>query len=241
MRRLFGERRSVKSRVAVWLRRALWLPLAVAAYLLVAASWAWLNADALLARVPLESRALLSERQTAILLRAEDPDFFTHRGLSIAPGQGLATISSALARDLFLYGEPLGGVAGAMQSLYRGVFDCCKRIDLGRDVMALVVNAKLSKERQLALYAGSVYMGTHDGAQVQGLPDAALRYAGKPLAQLNPQEFIGLVAMIKAPNQYHPSKAPAEHARRAVRIAALVAGQCQPDGWPDTSFGTCDR
>lgn len=139
MRRLFGERRSAKSRAAVWLRRALWLPVAVAAYLLVAASWAWLNADALLVRVPLESRAVLSERQTAILLRVEDPDFFTHPGLSIAPGQGLATISSALARDLFLVGERLDGVAGAMQSLYRGVFDCCKRIDLGRDVMALVV------------------------------------------------------------------------------------------------------
>lgn len=241
MRRLFGERRPVKSRAAVWLRRALWLPLAVVAYLLVAASWAWLNADALLARVPLESRAVLSARQTAILLRVEDPDFFTHSGLSIAPGQGLATISSALARDLFLYGERLNGAAGAMQSLYRGVFDCCKRIDLGRDVMALAVNAKLSKEQQLALYAGSVYMGRHDGAQVQGLPDAALHYAGKPLAQLSDQEFIGLVAMIKAPNQYHPSRAPAEHARRASRIAALVAGRCRPDGWLDTSFDNCGR
>jgi membrane carboxypeptidase/penicillin-binding protein len=227
--------------MAVWLRRALWLPLALAAYLLVAASWAWLNADALLARVPLESRALLSERQTAILLRVEDPDFFTHPGLSVAKGQGLATISSALARDLFLYDEPLGGVAGALQSLYRGVFDCCKRVDLGRDVMALVLDAKLSKAQQLALYAGSVYMGTHDGAQVQGLPDAALRYAGKPLAQLSDQEFIGLVAMIKAPNQYHPLKAPADHARRTARIAALVAGQCQPDGWLDTSFDSCER
>jgi hypothetical protein len=78
MRRLFSERRGAKSGVAVWLRRALWLPLAVTAYLLLAASWAWLNADALLARMPLESKALLSERQTAILLRVENPDFFTH-------------------------------------------------------------------------------------------------------------------------------------------------------------------
>lgn len=227
--------------MAVWLRRTLWLPLLLAAYLMIAASWAWLNADALLARVPLESGALLSERQTAILLRVEDPDFLTHPGLSVAQGQGLATISSALARDLFLYGARLDGVAGALQSLYRGVFDCCKRIDLGRDVMALVVDAKLSKAQQLALYAGSVYMGTHDGAQVQGLPDAALRYAGKPLAQLNEQEFIGLVAMIKAPNRYHSSKAPVDHARRAARITALVAGQCQPEGWLDTSFDSCER
>ncbi|MDN4037920.1 transglycosylase domain-containing protein [Massilia sp. YIM B02443] len=241
MRRLFGTRPSAMSRMAVWLRRALWLPLLLAAYLLTAASWAWLNADALLKQVSAESRTLLTERQTAILLRVEDPNFLTHSGLSVAKGQGLATISSALARDLFLYGERLDGAAGALQSLYRVVFNCCKRIDLGRDVMALVVDAKLSKAQQLALYAGSVYMGTHDGAQVQGLPDAALRYVDKPLAQLNEQEFIGLVAMIKAPNQYHPSKAPVEHARRAARIAALVAGQCQPDGWLDTSFDSCER
>ena len=241
MRRLFSERRKAQSGVAVWLRRTLWLPLAVMAYLLLAASWAWLNADALLAQAPRASRALLSQRQAAILLRVEDPDFLTHHGLSMVPGQGLATISSALARDLFLYGARLEGAAGALQSLYRGVFDCCKRIDLGRDVMALVVDAKLSKARQLALYADGVYMGTQDGAQVHGLPDAALRYAGKPLAQLDDQEFIALVAMIKAPNGYHPSKAPLEHARRAARIAALVAGRCQPDGWLDTAFDNCDR
>lgn len=241
MRRLFSERRGAKSGVAVWLRRALWLPLAVASYLLIAASWAWLNADVLLARPSIGHRAVLTERQTAILLRVEDPDFFTHHGLSLAQGQGLATISSALARELFLYGAQLDGAAGALQSLYRGVFDCCKRIDLGRDVMALVVDAKLSKARQLALYADGVYMGTHDGAQVRGLPDAALCYAGKPLALLTDQEFISLVAMIKAPNGYHPSKAPAEHARRAARIAALVAGQCQPDGWLDTAFDSCGR
>jgi membrane carboxypeptidase/penicillin-binding protein len=156
-------------------------------------------------------------------------------------GQGLATISSALARELFLYGARLGGVAGALQSLYRRVFDCCKRVDLGRDVMALVVDAKLSKARQLALYADDVYMGTQDGAQVRGLPGAALRHAGKPLAQLTDQEFIALVAMIKAPNQYHPSKAPVDHARRTARIAALVAGQCQPAGWLDTAFDNCER
>ena len=241
MRRLFRTRPSAMSRMVVWLRRALWLPLLLAAYLMIAASWAWLNADALLEHTAGENRALLTMRQTTILLRVEDPDFFTHSGLSIARGQGLATISSALARDLFLYGERLDGMSGALQSLYRGVFDCCKRIYLGRDVMALVVDAKLSKAQQLAQYAGSVYMGTHDGAQVQGLPDAALRYVGKPLAQLSDQEFIGLVAMVKAPNQYHPSKAPVEHARRAARIAALAAGQCQPDGWLDTSFDSCER
>ena len=51
-------------------------------------------------------------------------------------------------------------------------------------MMALVLNAHLSKERQLAAYVTRVYMGTNDGTQVRGLQQAATSYLGKPLDQL---------------------------------------------------------
>lgn len=91
----------------------------------------------------------------------------------------------------------------------------------------------------MALYADRVYMGTHRGMQVHGLGQAAQSYLGKPLRNLTAHEFIGLVAMIKAPNQYHPIKAAAAHAQRVARIEALLAGQCRPDGWFDTSLDAC--
>lgn len=68
------------------------------------------------------------------------------------------------------------------------------------------------------------------------MSDLALLLAPGPVAWP-----IALVAMIKAPNPYHPSKAPVDHARRTARIAALVAGQCQPAGWLDTAFDNCER
>jgi len=221
-------------------RKAILLALAlVLAYLALAGAWAWAVFDEIRAAAPVAAGAPLSARQTAILLRVEDPTFFEHAGLSIAPGQGAATISSAVARDLFLGESRPDGASGALQRFYRGVFDCCKRIDLGRDVMTLVLDARMSKRDQLARYVATVYMGTQDGRQVQGLEQAARSYLGKPLAATTDVEFVRLVAMIKAPNRYHPVRAPSALAQRSARIAALLAGRCAPSGWFDTEFEDC--
>ncbi len=215
------------------------LLLLVAAYLGLVAVWASTSFRAVMEAAPEPPRMPLSASQTAILLRVEDPTFFQHPGVSLAEGQGVATISSAVARDLYLSERPLAGVSGLLQRFYRRVFDCCRKVDLGRDVLALVLNSKLPKRNQLALYVADVYMGSNDGKQITGLPMAAETYLGKPLEDASEQEFIGLVAMIKAPNQYHPLLHPAEHANRVARIEALLAGKCKPDGWFDTVYDGC--
>jgi len=213
---------------------------ALALYLAIAAGWAAASFDDLLARWPQDAaQAALSPRQTDILLRIEDPTFYTHHGLSLAEGQGVATISSALAREFFLEGPRLDGASGMLQAVYRRVFDCCKRIDFGRDTMALVLDARLPKERQLAMYVQSVYMGRHNGPQVRGLAGAARAYFNKPLAQLSNAETAGLVAMIKAPNDYHPVREPAAHALRLARVQAVLDGSCRPSGWFDTGYVHC--
>lgn len=228
------------SRARQRVRKALLaIPLFLLAYLCVVAAWSWTALDASLAAYPAGGRAVLSPRQSAMLLKIEDPTFFTHHGLSLADGQGVTTISSAIARDVFLMHGQLPGLQGAMQLFYRGVFNCCKKVDIGRDVMALVLDANLSKERQLALYMNAVYMGTHQGRQVHGLPSAALDYFGKPLAQLTEREFAGLVGMIKAPNHYHPQKNRPSFDERARRVEAVLAGTCRPTGLFDTAYDHC--
>jgi membrane carboxypeptidase/penicillin-binding protein len=222
-----------------WWRLPMLLALLLLAYLAVAATWAWSAFDDMRRLVPLTEAVELSNRQAAVLLRVEDPDFYGHHGLSLGQGQGVATISSALARELFLGKDRLEGMTGMMQAFYRGVFACCKRIDLGRDVMALVLDARMSKREQLQRYAASVYMGTHGGQQVTGLDQAARSYLGKPLDATSDEEFIRLAAMIKAPNHYHPSRNPAALAERAARIQALLLGRCAPDGWFDTDYEGC--
>lgn len=211
----------------------------VLTYLAAAAVWAWSAFDEALGSAPPAETVGLSERQAVILLRVEDPTFHDHAGLSIGQGQGVATISSAVAREVFLGEGRLDGVPGMLQAFYRGVFACCKRIDLGRDVMALVLDARMSKPEQLARYTAMVYMGTHGGRQLTGLAQAAHSYLGKSLDTATDEEFILLVAMIKAPNHYHPARNPAALAERTARIQALLLGRCKPEGWFDTDFAGC--
>ncbi len=215
------------------------LPALMLGYLAIVACWAWASFDAAIAGAGAPPPAQLSPRQTAILTLVEDPSFFAHRGVSLAQGQGLATISSAVARDVYLAGARFDGTAGALQALYRGVFACCRKIDFGRDVMAVVLDARLSKHEQLALYVSQVYMGTHEGRQIRGLAQAAESYLGKPLDSTTVDEFTGLVAMIKAPNAFHPLKHPGAYDARVARVRALVAGSCRPGGWFDTMLEHC--
>lgn len=222
-------------------RIVLTLLLIVAAYLGLVAIWASASFNAVMISAPQPPLMPLSTRQTAILLRVEDPTFFRHAGVSMTEGQGRATITSAVAGDLYFSHRQFSGLSGLLQHSYNGVFNCCKKFDLGRDVIALVLDAKLSKRDQLALYVSDLYMGTHDGAPVIGLPAAASAYAGKPLDELSEPEFIGLVAMIKAPNLYHPEREPARHAQRVARIQALLDGKCRPDGWFDTTYDSCQQ
>ena len=199
-------------------------------YLAVVAWWAAASVDTLLAQRPAGTALRLTHSQRAILLRIEDPTFFSHRGLSLADGQGVATISSAVARDLFLYGPPLDGVKGRLQGFYRAVFDCCRKVDLGRDTMALVLDASASKARQLDLHVGGVYMGRHEGRQLRGLEQGAQACIGKPLATLDDDQMARLVAMIKAPNELHPLRNRAPYELRLARVRAVLAGRCRPSG-----------
>jgi membrane carboxypeptidase/penicillin-binding protein len=214
------------------------IPIVLLAYLGSAALWAAASVDELVAAYP-AAGAPLSPRQRDILLKVEDPTFLEHHGLSLADGQGSTTITSSMARDVLLFHAELPGARGLVQRFYRAVFACCKKIDIGRDAMALVLDAKVSKQRQLELFSAQIYMGTLAGIQVRGLGQASLGYFGKPLAQLGEADFVSLVAMIKGPNQFHPVSQPQAFALRRTRVAAVVSGACRPSGWFDTSYEGC--
>lgn len=218
------------------------LLLVVALYLAVVWVWATLSVQEAVAKFPQPGNdGALAPWQKAALFQVEDPFFYQHHGVSVGRGQGLTTISSSLAREVFLLHGRLDGGRGGVQRFYRSVFECCKQIDLGRDVMAVVLDRHLSKDQQLAMYVSTVYMGAVQGRQISGLPSAAQVYWNKPLQQLNQQEFYGLLAMIKAPNFYSPSRNPAAYERRLGRISALLHGDCQPSGWFDTDYAECNR
>lgn len=181
----------------------------------------------------------LTSHQETILLTIEDPRFYKHRGIDISQGQGLTTITSVIARDIFLFGKTLSGVKGAFQQFYRNVFTCCKRIDMGRDMMAVVLNTRLSKADQLNFYTAATYFGSLQGSHIIGFEHAAIAYHQKSLATLTEEEFIGLVAMIKAPRHYNPLTQANAHKERAKRIKKLIHHQCKVSGWFDTTYEHC--
>lgn len=183
-------------------------------------------------------RALKPEYVSA-LIRIEDPTFYEHSGLDISNGQGLTTITSGLAKMVFLGNYQLDGARGTLQSFYRGVFNCCKKIDLGRDVMALILNTKATKQEQLYLFLSNAYLGSKDGKAVIGFENAAMVYYEKGLSELTEDEFYGLVGMLIAPDYYHPLNNPEVYAERVQRVRAVVKGQCKPDGWRDLTYEHC--
>jgi membrane carboxypeptidase/penicillin-binding protein len=200
-------------------------------YLLIAFLWAWRNAEPAFAasegrHPPVDVRAIPAAALEPIL-RVEDPTFSQHRGVDpFTPGQGMTTITQALARTVFIDERP---------GFYQTVWNHAKKIDLGRDVMALALARQIPKPRQLGLFLSSVYMG----GQVTGLPAAARAYCGKELGQLTREDGIVLAAVMLAPNRYTPGT-PA-HAQRVRRIERLLAGACKPRGLLDVTYEDCGR
>lgn len=228
----------VKKRLKVIL---LGIVLFITSYLFIAALWANSVAEELLRTTPSANHQIeIQPQHLAALIKIEDPEFYAHHGLNISDGQGLTTITSVVARDLFLHSQDLDGFKGAFQAFYRAVFDCCKKIDLGRDMMAVVLSFHATKQQQLNLFINNTYWGAMNGKAVIGMEAAARAYYGKDVFELTDDEFYSVIAMPITPNYYHPIINPELHAERSQRIMAVVTGQCTPSGWLDLTYDHCD-
>jgi membrane carboxypeptidase/penicillin-binding protein len=217
----------------------------VVLYLAVAAVWAYAVTAAVVMRAStprLVDLRELPEGTTYILVRVEDPSFREHHGIDpFAKGQGSVTLTRALVRTVYLDRVDLTGIAGGMQGMYRFVDRVAGPVDLGPDVMALVVDSRLGKTRQLQLFLQHVYMGRQGNRRVYGFPDAARAYFGKDAHRLSRREVVTLVAMMVAPNQFHPVRRPDALAERVRRIERLLRGTCQPRGARDVYYPSCAK
>lgn len=165
----------------------------------------------------------LPPSRIADLLAVEDPGFFAHPGIDVStPGAGWTTITQGLAKDLYFDAFHPGPLAKIEQSL-----------------AALVLDARVSKERQLALFLGSAYLGETDEGAVNGFATAARAWLGKDVRELERREFLSLVAMAIGPNAYGVASRPAQNAERVARIERLLAGKCRPAGWRDVTYERC--
>lgn len=163
--------------------------------------------------VPLKS---ISEYLPKALIATEDLAFYDHWGFDVrrfilAMGEnmlkgrdrwhGASTITQQLAKNLFLTQE---------RTVDRKIKEFFTSIELEKTY---------TKEEILALYLNTVYFGS--GAY--GVEAAAWTYFNKPASTLNLQESATLIAVLKSPRAYDPSRNPESSINRRNLILSLMA------------------
>jgi membrane carboxypeptidase/penicillin-binding protein len=159
----------------------------------------------------------LSRRQIDILLRVEDPNFYSHRGVDLrTPGAGLTTITQALAKNLY-FREFRPGIRKIKQTL----------------VARFALHPLVSKDDQLVLF-----INMHNFCyETRGFSNAARFYYDKDFHSLDEREYIGLVAMFVGCGTFNPIRNPDEHNERVQRIQALISGEYVPIRMRDIYYG----
>ena len=143
------------------------------------------------------------------LVAVEDHRFFEHHGVSLlaiaraawaniraaAVVQGGSTLTQQLAKNLFLSPE---------RTVLR---------KLNEAAMALLLDARYTKEELLEVYLNEVYLGQEGRRAIHGFGLAAWFYFGRRLDEIDLAEGALLVALARGASAYNPWRRP-ERARR---------------------------
>ena len=136
------------------------------------------------------------------VLNAEDHQFIRHEGIS------LRAIMRAMWRNLRARRLAEGG-STITQQLVKNIFFSTEksfRRKFQEQIMALLLETKLTKDKILSAYLNVVYMGQSGVFRVHGFGSAAEHYFRKPLSFLNLSECSFLAGLIQSPGRYQPSK-----------------------------------
>lgn len=158
-------------------------------------------------------------------LAAEDSRFRSHIGIDPI-GIGRAAVSNVVA------GGVTEGGSTITQQLAKTRFLSNKRTMSRKFVeagLALLIEARLTKDEILEAYLNEVYLGHRDGREVRGLGEASRVYFGKDPSKLSVEDAALLAGMIRAPNRDNPD----ERARIAKERRDAVLGVMLQKKWID--------
>ena len=167
----------------------------------------------------------IGKRRLGMLVRIEDPSFFTHRSVDFStPGAGMTSITQSLVKR-FYFDNFQPGFAKLEQSL----------------IARFILDPAMPKDAQLRAYLNHSHFGWREGRPIVGLAAAARTYYGRDVAQLSDRQFLSLVAMLMSPREYHPIYRRAANGERVRRIEAMLAGRCAPQGLRDVTYKACAK
>lgn len=148
------------------------------------------------------------------LIQVEDNDFYQHHG--IAPLSILRALMANVAA-----GRTVQGGSTLTQQLVKNLYLTRERSyirKLREAAMAIVIDARYSKEEILNAYINEVFLGQNGAVAVHGFGLASHFYFNKPLQELELTEIATLVGMVKGPSFYHPIR----HKERTLERRNLV-------------------
>ncbi len=106
-------------------------------------------------------------------------------------------------------------------------------------IARFVLDPAVSKRDQLEMFLNRASFGSIQRRPITGFANAARTFYGRPIGALDDRQYLGLVAMLMAPNALDPVRHPGENAQRVDRIVALLAGRCRPRDLRDVRYPDC--
>ncbi|MDT0595603.1 penicillin-binding protein 1B [Glaciecola petra] len=166
-----------------------------------------------------EDRMLMSDEYIPPLLKiglivVEDKNFYSHHG--VAP----LSIVRALIANISA-GRTVQGGSTLTQQLVKNLFLTRNQTyirKLREAAMAIVIDARYSKEEILNAYINEVFLGQNGALAIHGFGLASHYYFNKPLDELEIHEIAVLVGLVKGPSYYDPKR----HVERMTTRRDLV-------------------
>jgi membrane peptidoglycan carboxypeptidase len=169
----------------------------------------------------------LTAEQQQLLLKVQDPNFYSHSGVDFsASASGSTTITQALIKQLYFRKFSPGFLRLGKIRLM---------------LLSIGFNRRVPKDEQLLIFINRVYLGNTEAHRVYGFEDAAHSYYDKPFAALSRQEYVSLVAAIIAPATFNPAAHRIDNLKRVGRIERLIEGACVRSGKADVFYAGCAK
>ena len=173
--------------------------------------------------VPIES---VPQHVVDAIVATEDRAFFEHEGVS------LRGITRAAFTDL-KKGTLHAGGSTLTQQLVKNFYlnpERTFRRKAIEAVMAVVLEARYSKNEILEAYLNEIYLGQNGSVQIVGVEQASQAYFGKRVNNLDLSEAATLAGIIRSPNYYSPLRHPDRATERRNVILGVMRDIGKIDG-----------
>lgn len=155
------------------------------------------------------------------LIAVEDQDFYQHWGIS------LTGIARAMVVNVTQGSRRQGG-STLTQQLVKNMYLSSERTytrKLTEVVMSILLEYHYSKEAIITAYMNEVYLAQLGDSALHGFAAASEHFFGRPLNELNIDEYALLVGMVKGPSLYNPERSPNRAKARRDTVLLVLRDQ----------------